>query len=169
MTSLEFQSVFARGIRERLDVAVVLVAAAVEHHPLDAFVLRLFGNQRAYRFGRRLIRAALHACLFLPSRRRGDRFAGRIVDELHVNVLEALLHREARPLGGSADFAADSLANSPSCFDSLFRSVHVRSSLSVLRSSTLEQRATKNEQLLAGRFTSFPSDNLVRIFDSLSL
>ena len=44
VTSLEFQTVFARGIRERFDVAVIEVAATVEDDARDTLVLRLFGD-----------------------------------------------------------------------------------------------------------------------------
>src|SRR5712691_4014375 len=107
VSSLEFQTVFARGIRERFDVAVILITTAVEDHVGHALVLRLLRDQRADRFGRRLIGTALDAGILVATRCGGDGLASRIIDELHVNVLEALLHREARALRGPCDRAPD--------------------------------------------------------------
>ncbi len=47
---LEIQSAFARGVGQRLDAAVIEVAAAVEDHVLDALFLRALGDQLADRF-----------------------------------------------------------------------------------------------------------------------
>ena len=69
--SLEFQTVFARRIRERFDVAVVEVSAAVEDHALDPLVLRLLRDQRADGLGRRRV-GALGAGVLLAARGRDD-------------------------------------------------------------------------------------------------
>src|SRR5437764_12150543 len=52
---LEFQTVFARRVSERFDVAVIEVSAAVEDHARDALVLRALGDQCADRFRSRCI------------------------------------------------------------------------------------------------------------------
>jgi hypothetical protein len=54
---LEFQSVLTRRIRERLDVAVIEIAAAVEHDLGDSLVLGLFRDQRTDGLRRGRIRA----------------------------------------------------------------------------------------------------------------
>src|SRR5437763_16619103 len=59
---LEFQTVFARRVGERFDVAVIEITAAVEDHARDAFVLGALGDQCADRFRRRRI-GALGACI----------------------------------------------------------------------------------------------------------
>src|SRR6185437_10003755 len=46
--SLEAQSAFARGIRERLDTAVIEIAAAIEHDFLDAILHRALREQLAH-------------------------------------------------------------------------------------------------------------------------
>src|SRR5438477_5564517 len=49
--SSEFQSALTRGFGQRLDAAVVEIAAAVEHHVLDALRRRALRDQLADRLG----------------------------------------------------------------------------------------------------------------------
>src|SRR5206468_733730 len=104
--SLEFQTVFARGIRERFDVAVIEISAAVKHHALDPFVLHLLGDQRADGFGRGSV-GAFRAGVLLVRRCRGQRSAAGVVDKLHVDVLEALEDGQTRTVAGTGDLAAN--------------------------------------------------------------
>ena len=48
---LEVQAALARRIRQRLDAAVIEIAAAVEHHVLDALGGGAFGDELAHRLG----------------------------------------------------------------------------------------------------------------------
>src|ERR1700751_2237719 len=50
--ALEAQPTLARRIRKRLDAAVIKIAAAVEHHFLDAVLHGALGEQLAHRLGR---------------------------------------------------------------------------------------------------------------------
>src|SRR3954469_17595066 len=55
---LELQPRFARGIRDRLDPAVIEIAAAIEDHPLDALLDRALGDGLAQRLGAGEVAAA---------------------------------------------------------------------------------------------------------------
>src|SRR5262245_34218873 len=104
----EAQPALARSIRQRLDPAVVEIAAAVEHHLLDAFRHRPFGQQLADRLGGGDVGAGLEASphVLLDRGGRGHGLALGIVDHLRVDVLRRAEHREPRPpAGGGAHVA----------------------------------------------------------------
>src|ERR1700756_4789456 len=92
---LEFQTVFARRVSERFDVAVIEVSAAVEDHARDALVFRALGDQRADRFRGGGV-GTLDARVRILRRSGDQRLAGRIVDDLNVNVFLTLEDRQAR-------------------------------------------------------------------------
>src|SRR5438552_12534540 len=111
----ELETALPGGLGQRLDLAVVDVAAAVEHDPRDSLAFRPFRDERAD--ARRGL--AVRAFLFALQRRveRGgvrERRAGRVVDHLRVDVAAALEHGEAGPLprafhptpGPRSDFSA---------------------------------------------------------------
>jgi hypothetical protein len=85
-SSLELQSAGARGIRERLDAAVIPIAGAVESHFFDAFLLRLRGNAAADQLGRLAVAAVLQLCAQISrilcrvwsARRRREMFLWRM-------------------------------------------------------------------------------------------
>src|SRR3990170_6848003 len=87
--SLEFQSALARGVRERLDATVKMIAAAVEHHLVDALGDGALGQELADRPGRLDVGARLQAAAHVLFERagRGHRLAFAIVDDLGVNML----------------------------------------------------------------------------------
>src|SRR5581483_2615059 len=120
----EFQTVFARRIRERLDVAVIEVTTAVEDDLRDSLVLRLLGDRRTDGFRRCCIRP-LGARVFVASRCGENRLAARVVDHLNVDVLQALEHCETRTGRRPQHLRANSLANPRSCFHSMLRAIHV--------------------------------------------
>src|SRR5204862_6103105 len=123
MTSLELQTVFARRIGERFDVAVIDVAAAVEHDLGDALVLGLLGDERADGLGRRGVRA-FRPRVLLPARGRGDGLARGVVDHLRVDVLEAAEDGQARTIRSAVDLAADALFDAAAGGDSLLCLIH---------------------------------------------
>src|SRR5208282_4072956 len=84
--------------------AVIEVAAAVEHHVLDALLLGALGDELADGLGRRDAGACLQA---LPRRffdRRGgnERDAAIVVDHLRVDVLGGAEHRKPLALASGA-------------------------------------------------------------------
>src|SRR3954467_3783176 len=94
---LELQPRFARGIRDRLDPAVIEIAAAIEDHPLDALLDRALGDGLAQRLGAGEVAAAHlgreHRLQHrLGARRRGQRRAAHVVDDLRVDVRDAAEH-----------------------------------------------------------------------------
>src|ERR1700722_2899765 len=108
--ALETQSAFARCVGERLDAAVIDIAAAVEHHFLDALRRGAFGDELAARLRRPDVGAGLEARaqLLLHRRRRSDGRAGAVVDHLGIDVLRRAKHRQPRPRSGRRlDGAAD--------------------------------------------------------------
>src|SRR6266851_1145767 len=83
---LELQPRFPRRIRERLDAAVILVTAAVEHHFAYSGGLGAFGNGLADDFGSRHVAAALQTLFrFRIDGARGDEgLPGAVIDNLRV-------------------------------------------------------------------------------------
>src|SRR5919109_3656468 len=88
----------ARGIRQRLHAAMVLVPAAIEHDALNARRLGLLREQRADGLGRRHVAPRLvlpEECLAAAV--DGQHGTPRIVvDQLGVDVAEAAEHRQPR-------------------------------------------------------------------------
>src|ERR1043166_4773436 len=121
---LEFQTVFARRVSERFDVAVIEVSAAVEDHARDALVLRALGDQRADRFRSRRI-GALHARIRVLRRSGDQRLAGCVGDDLKIDVFLTLEDRHARTLLRAGEVAADAFPNPSSRCHSLFCVIHV--------------------------------------------
>src|SRR5215210_2490397 len=103
---LEFQSCFTRGVRHGANAPVIQETAAVEHDALDALLDGTLRDGRADRLGAlevsaadALVERALD-CGF-DARRRRERPATEVVDDLRVDVREAAEHAQARPLGRS--------------------------------------------------------------------
>src|ERR1700751_5150614 len=59
---LEFEPALARGVRQRLDAAVIAIAAAIEDHLGYDVAERSLGNELAHRLGGADICAGLEAC-----------------------------------------------------------------------------------------------------------
>ena len=102
------QAPLARTFGERLDPAVVLVAAAVEDGGLDPGRLGPLGQQFAG------LRGALgrgeRAQLRLDPVDRGQRVPGDVVDQLGEDALVGAVDGEARTLGRAGDPRADAAA-----------------------------------------------------------
>src|SRR5256885_17049828 len=82
---LKFESCFARGIGQRLYFSMMLRARAVEYHFGNAFASRRLGSNSA-----ELLRSGyvgFRRFLFGSRRRRRDRRAFGVVDELDVDIL----------------------------------------------------------------------------------
>ena len=77
------------GIGQRLDAAVIEIAAAIEDHILDALLLGALGDQLADRLGRSDARAGLHIAqrILLKRRSGSERGALIVVDQLRIDVL----------------------------------------------------------------------------------
>src|SRR5947208_1956887 len=86
---LELQAALAGGVGQGLDAAVVAAPAAVEGDGLDAGGLGSLGDRLADPLGRLDVRAGLQlaADLVDRARRRGQRAAVEVVDDLGVDVL----------------------------------------------------------------------------------
>src|SRR5687768_2858674 len=109
MRLLELETALAGGVGKGLDAAVVLEAAAVEDHGLDALFLRARRDQRADRLGGGDVGPALGVLLqrLVEGRRRAHRLAGAVVDDLRVDVRLAAEHRQPGTLGRARDLLAD--------------------------------------------------------------
>src|SRR5438477_649423 len=85
----ELQSALARRVGERLDAAVILPAAAVECDLRDSRGLGSLGDRAADLLGGGDVPTVLQlpAHVLEGARRRRQRPAGRVVDQLRVNVL----------------------------------------------------------------------------------
>src|SRR6266850_1302517 len=108
---LKGEAAGARGIRQRLHPAVILVATAIEHDALDAGRLGSVGQQRADRLGGSHIAAGL---VLLEERlaaavRRQHRAPRVVVDELRVDVAEAPEHRQPRSRRRAAQIAPQAI------------------------------------------------------------
>src|SRR5579872_1204347 len=120
---LNLQSRFARTLGHGFDPAVIHVAAAIEHDFLDAGGKRPFRNLLADGLRRFDSGARLQAvAIGLLQRRSGDeRPAGRIVDDLAVDLQRRTMHGEARPaIGARLDRPSDP------CFAALRRVITLR-------------------------------------------
>src|SRR3954447_17383129 len=101
----EAQAALESALRQRLDPAVVLVAAAVEHAGLDSGLLRARREQRTGLLG---LLGALHGGeLLLGPRDRRHGVALVVVDELRLDAPQRAEHGQPRTLGGAAHLGAD--------------------------------------------------------------
>src|SRR3954452_7255735 len=99
---LELQSAFAGSVGEGLYTAMEEEAAAVEHDLRDAGVLGALGERLADG-GSAVLGGARRALEVLVEGRRGsDGLAGRIVDDLGVDVTAGAVDRQARLAGRAA-------------------------------------------------------------------
>src|SRR5579883_721971 len=90
------------------------VAAAVKHNLGDALGLSAFGNGLANRLGRGQIPASTPFSLFAYGRTRRDQ--GRtlkIVNQLHVDVIQRPVYIQPRTLRRALDFLANALMHMP--------------------------------------------------------
>src|SRR5271154_5867325 len=101
---LEAQAAFARRIGERLDAAVIEIAAAIEDHLFDALLLGALGDQLADRLGGGDAGAGLQSLArrLFQRRRRHHRGARIVVDHLRVDVLRGAEHGQALALARRA-------------------------------------------------------------------
>src|ERR1700759_130762 len=90
--SLEAQPALARRIGQRLDAAVIEIAAAIEHDFLDAVLYRSLRQELADRLGRIDVGTGLLAHILFQRRRRSQRLALQVVDDLGVDVLGRAEH-----------------------------------------------------------------------------
>src|SRR5262245_32982011 len=104
LSNSEVEAALARGIGQRLDPAVVEIAAAVEHHVLDPLGRGPLRHQLAHRLGGFDIGAGLEAAAHLLFQRGGgcQRLTLHVVDHLRVNVLRRAEDREPRAIAGGA-------------------------------------------------------------------
>src|SRR5262245_55559278 len=93
----EVQSALASAVGQRLHAAVIDVTVAVEHDLLDALLDARLGDRLADRARHRRL-AALARLLELERRRRHERLAGHVVDDLAVDLLVAAEHGQPRAL-----------------------------------------------------------------------
>src|SRR5512143_2610237 len=109
--ALELQPRLAGRVRQGLDAAVVLEAAAIEHDGGDALLLGAAGDQPADLARRRHVAAALQLRLEVLVERGGgaQRAPGVVVDQLGVDLGPAAEHGEPRPLRRAAQLLADAL------------------------------------------------------------
>src|SRR5690349_17276471 len=105
---LEGQAALAGALGQRLDTAVVLVAAAVEDGGLDARGLRALGQQHAGTAG--LVHAGKGLELGLGPRDRGQRGPVDVVDELRHDAPVGAEHGDARALRRARDLRTDAPA-----------------------------------------------------------
>src|SRR5712691_5792144 len=100
--TLETQSAFTRRVRERLDAAVIEIAAAIEHHFLDAVLHGAFRQQLADGLGRVDVGTGVAALAhrLLQRRSRRQRLALQVVDDLRIDVLRRAEYRQPRTAAG---------------------------------------------------------------------
>src|SRR5690242_11516105 len=109
---LKFQTAFARGICERLHLAVEYVTAAIKHHVLHFLCQHLLRDRLPNAFCRFPIRGRFFASqIFLQRRNRGQGFTGIVIDHLRVNMAPGKMHGQSRPLCGSAHLFPDAGMN----------------------------------------------------------
>src|ERR1700720_3844016 len=102
---LELYPRFPRRTRERLDAAVVLVPAAVEHYFADSSGFGALGDSFADDLGRGDVAATFEILFrFFVDRTGGSqRFARTVVNDLRVDMSERAIDAEARALGSAGN------------------------------------------------------------------
>src|SRR5882757_829053 len=100
LLKLETQPALARRIGQRLDAAVIEIAAAVEHDFLDTVLHRAFRQQFADGLGGVDIGAGLFAHVLFQRRGGRERLALQVVDDLRIDVLRRAEHRQPRTAAG---------------------------------------------------------------------
>src|SRR3569833_3191634 len=106
MPWLEIQSILASSVGEALDAPMIQISAAVEDDLADTGSLRALGDQLADSLsGIDVAALALGRLLAAKGgvewRRGHEGLAGDVVDDLHVDVVGAAVHVEARALLGA--------------------------------------------------------------------
>src|SRR4051795_2339510 len=104
--SSEVQPTLAGAVGQGRDAAGVAVAATVEDDGRDAGGLRPVGDQGADLAGQGGLVALGAAQAGVHRRGAGQRAAGRVVDELHVDVPRAAVDHQARTLRRTGDALA---------------------------------------------------------------
>lgn len=106
--SLELESGSPGGLGERGDATVIPERTAIEADLSDAGGLGPFGDRLPHRLGGLLVATEADAVSERPvgSACRSKRPAGRVVDDLGVDVLMRTKDRQPRTLGGAANGAA---------------------------------------------------------------
>src|SRR5262249_37180250 len=102
--ALDGQPALASGVGERLDAAVVAVAAAIEHGGLHAGGLGPLGEAGPDPLGP--LPAGKRLEVRLGPRRRRQRVAAVVVDELGADAAVGAEHGDARALGAAAHLGA---------------------------------------------------------------
>src|ERR671937_1738335 len=129
---LELEAGFSGGLRERLHPAVIEVPAAIEHHAANAGLACLAGYRLAD-LGRG--GEVVFGQLQIRGRRRRQRPAAGVVDELNIGMGQAPEDRQSRPLRGSRQLHPDSPVASLSRPLTVDWCYHSWSSAAVLRQS----------------------------------
>src|SRR5262245_47585086 len=103
-SDLEVQAALAGSIGQCLDAAVVAVAAAVEHHLVDAGLLGALGQKLAHRGGGRLVGAGLERAskTLLEARCGSHGPAPGVVDHLRIDVLGGAEYGQPGPPAAGA-------------------------------------------------------------------
>src|SRR3954469_9625662 len=107
-SSSEIEAALARGVGQRLDPAVIEIAAAIEHDLLHALCRRALGEPLSDRLRRLDVGTSLEAVAHVLCHRRARRRRRglRMVDLLRVDVLRRAENRKPRALaGGETDVA----------------------------------------------------------------
>jgi hypothetical protein len=119
---LKNQAALAHGLGQSFDPAVVGVNAPVEDDLLDIPGFEPLGHDFAELFAAGQILGVLELGpeIFFQSTGRGDHGTRVVVDRLGVNVPVAFENKHPGPVGGPADFPADSLPKSLVPFGSDF-------------------------------------------------
>src|SRR5262249_35094173 len=113
---------FARGIGQRLHLAMITQATAVEHDLRDALVQGALGGNRTQLLRAGDVRRQLFRLALADGRGGGQRAAGRVVDELDVRVFAGATDRHARTFLGAGHFFPDAPAAELLQLEFFFRS-----------------------------------------------
>ena len=105
----ELEPGLARGVGQRLDPAMILVASAVEADLVNPGLLGALGDGLAHERRGGLVAAVggLALDLGVEGRGRGEGLALVVVDDLGVDVLRAPEDAEPRALGRAGQLLAD--------------------------------------------------------------
>jgi hypothetical protein len=121
---LEFQSAFARRVRQRFHFAMVKESTTIENRFVDLLRHRALRDQLPDLLCRRTIGGVFSLERFLRRPGGNQRLARFVIDDLGVDVLAGKIYAKTRTLGGPGNLPPNAVVNAPANDFSINRGHH---------------------------------------------
>src|SRR5688572_12389443 len=105
------QAGFTSSVSQRLDPAMIKIAAAVKDYALDSLLQGPLGNGLADSSRGLDVAAARATQIFLNRGSRNNSLAFLIVNYLRIDMVDAAVYRQTRPLAAASHLAANTPVN----------------------------------------------------------